>query len=290
MGSDAKIGLLLGLVFIFIIAFIINGLPKFRSGANNSELTTNMVSYTNEPPGIADKERKAQESLDFMSPPGKQLVGEVPAPVVANPDVRAIIPLPQDISQTKEPNAIIQIGPRTDSVPPATPAAQKTIVEEPKQAKSVWPKTYVVQTNDNLADVAKKFYGTEQGNKAASVDRIFAANRNILKSPHEIFVGQKLVIPAPPASTSSQSKPTGVLSGSMFEKVESIGVRRLPSSGGTAEPGRWYVVKDGDSLWKIAADQLGNGSRYKEISKLNPSIASAEDDLEVGTRLRLPSR
>jgi len=289
MGSDAKIGLLLGLVFIFIIAFIINGLPKFRSGANNNELTTNMVSYTNEPPGIADRERKAQESLD-LTPAESRHTDEVPAPLAQNPDIRAIIPLPQGISDTKEPKAVIEIGPKADSVPPATPVVPKTIVEESKQVKSAWPKSYVVQQNDNLADVAKKFYGPEQGNKAASVDRIFEANRNILKSPHEIFVGQKLVIPAPPASTSSQSKPAGVLSGPMFEKVESIGAKRLPSGGGTAEPGRWYVVKDGDSLWKIAAEQLGNGSRYKEIGKLNPSIASDEDDLDVGTRLRLPSR
>jgi nucleoid-associated protein YgaU len=198
--------------------------------------------------------------------------------------------VPQDISETKEPNAIIEIGPKADSVRPATPVAQKTIVEESKQVKSAWPKTYAVQQNDSLADIAKKLYGPELGNKAASVTRIFEANRNLLKSPHEIFVGQTLVIPAPPASTSSHSKLAGVLSGSMFEKVESIGAKRLPSSGGTAEPGRWYVVKDGDSLWKIAAEQLGNASRYKEISKLNPGIASDEDDLDVGTRLRLPSR
>jgi nucleoid-associated protein YgaU len=50
------------------------------------------------------------------------------------------------------------------------------------------------------------------------------------------------------------------------------------------------VVKDGDNLWKIAADQLGNGSRYKEIIKLNPGIVSHEDNLDVGTRLRLPVR
>jgi len=290
MGSDAKIGLLLGLVFIFIIAFIINGLPKFRSGTDNNELTTNMVSYTNEPPGIADKERKAQESLDLVAPPEKRPTDEVPAPLAQNPDIRAIIPLPQDISETKEPNAVIQIGQKPDSALPVTPAAQKTIVEEPKQVKSAWPKTYVVQTNDNLADIAKKFYGPGQGNKAASVTRIFEANRNILKSPHEIYVGQKLVIPAPAASTSSQSKPASVLSGPMFEKVEAIGRKPLSSGGSTAEPGRWYVVKDGDSLWKIAAEQLGNGSRYKEITKLNPSIVSDENNLDVGTRLRLPSR
>jgi len=37
MTSDAKIGLLLGLVFIFIIAFIIKGLPQFRNGSDSRE-------------------------------------------------------------------------------------------------------------------------------------------------------------------------------------------------------------------------------------------------------------
>ena len=35
MTSDAKIGLLLGLVFIFIIAFVINGLPRFRRAVSS---------------------------------------------------------------------------------------------------------------------------------------------------------------------------------------------------------------------------------------------------------------
>ena len=52
MTSDAKVGLLLGLIFIFIIAFVLNGMPRFRKAANNSELTTNMVNSQNDKLGI----------------------------------------------------------------------------------------------------------------------------------------------------------------------------------------------------------------------------------------------
>ncbi len=31
-----------------------------------------------------------------------------------------------------------------------------------------------------------------------------------------------------------------------------------------------YHVRKGDTYWKIAAEQLGNGHRWKEIEKLNP--------------------
>jgi len=64
MTSDAKIGLLLGLVFIFIIAFIINGLPKLRGESDSNELTEIMMK--NNPPGIGGWERKADE---ILSPP-----------------------------------------------------------------------------------------------------------------------------------------------------------------------------------------------------------------------------
>jgi nucleoid-associated protein YgaU len=50
-----------------------------------------------------------------------------------------------------------------------------------------------------------------------------------------------------------------------------------------------YIVKEGDSLWKIAASQLGDGNRYKEIMKLNPNV-STNKNLVVGTKLKIPTR
>lgn len=49
-----------------------------------------------------------------------------------------------------------------------------------------------------------------------------------------------------------------------------------------------YVVKRGDSLSKIAAQQLGAASRWREIWALNPSIRRPEQ-LAAGATLRLPS-
>ena len=61
MTSDAKIGLLLGLVFIFIIAFVVNGLPRLRSEPDSNELTIisaeNVVSSETVASGLAARER-----------------------------------------------------------------------------------------------------------------------------------------------------------------------------------------------------------------------------------------
>ncbi len=48
---------------------------------------------------------------------------------------------------------------------------------------------------------------------------------------------------------------------------------------------RTYTVRSGDSLWAIAAKQLGNGSRYKEIKSLN---GLSNDTIHPGQVLKLP--
>jgi len=62
------------------------------------------------------------------------------------------------------------------------------------------------------------------------------------------------------------------------------------STAGTASTTRTidYTIKDGDSFWKIAQEQLGDGIRYKEILKLNPDI-SENDTLIVGTKIKIPA-
>jgi nucleoid-associated protein YgaU len=52
-------------------------------------------------------------------------------------------------------------------------------------------KTIEVQSGDTLSKIAKREYGN-----ANEWNRIFEANRDILKDPNKIFPGQKLKIPA----------------------------------------------------------------------------------------------
>ena len=74
---------------------------------------------------------------------------------------------------------------------------------------------------------------------------------NGISNPNKISVGQKIKIPG------------------------------SSSGGGT----RTYTVKSGDSLWAIAAKQLGNGNRYKEIKSLN---GLTSDTIYAGQILKLP--
>ena len=76
---------------------------------------------------------------------------------------------------------------------------------------------------------------------------------NGIKNPNLIFVGQKIKIPA--GNASAQKAP------------------------------KIYTVKKGDSLWAIAASQLGNGSRWPEIQKLNGLTSTT---IYAGQKLKIP--
>ncbi len=53
-----------------------------------------------------------------------------------------------------------------------------------------YTQTHVVQAGDTLSKIAQKYYGDP-----ALYDKIFQANRDVLKDPNKIFPGQKLKIP-----------------------------------------------------------------------------------------------
>jgi LysM repeat protein len=299
MTSDAKIGLLLGLVFIFVIAFLINGLPQFRSDTDNKELTRNMVNFQDDPAGVADREREAQELLAWQTPPREGPAEQGQPSTTEDDGVRLIMPVPEDTPETQEtPETSIDLGQLANLLIIEPKPEPEAAAPDDKEKKPVEPrikapqpaKTYVVQEGDSLGDIAKKCYGPEQGNKRVNVNRLFEANRSVLSSPDEIYVGQKLTVPPLPNTSANEKASPGILPTGLFDKVKSIGRKLRPTGQNKPKTGRWYEVKDGDSLWRIASDELGSGSRYKEIAKLNATTLHDENDLMVGMRLRLPSQ
>lgn len=61
---------------------------------------------------------------------------------------------------------------------------------------------------------------------------------------------------------------------------------RTPVASG---PAREYTIKAGDSLWKIAATELGDGARWTEIDELNPDV-DQNTTLKVGSKINIPAK
>ena len=209
MAVNAKIGLLLGLVAVFVLAFALNSAHRSGDRKANGDLAPVVVEG---PSGIR---------------PG------IP------PEVLPPSPVPQQpVSQTPSSEATE----RYRTVLPEIAAIEKSSpdVEPPKPAPAPAVVRYVVCEGDSLAYIARKFYGPVQGNKRENVMKIFEANRGVLKSPDQIDVGQELVIPPLEASQPPRVATQGGAAGraqttaelnifpdTMFEKVDSIGRKPL---------------------------------------------------------------
>jgi nucleoid-associated protein YgaU len=299
MTSDAKVGVLLGFVFIFIVAFLINGLGDVDSDQDNNELTEKMVRSNSRSLGLGSSERKVGreviEAIEPLQPDVEKIWEESMADAE---EVRFSVPLPVVLTQKEEVETEQAEPVKKDVMKVEVPATVvKTEPEKDEQVKVMKisppkPRIYVVKSGDNLASISKEVYGQEEGNRRVNIQRIFEANTEQLKSADEIYEGQKLVIPSLSDIGLEAKESSGVLPEVLVEVVKSIGMRHekaeVSKTPKTQE--RWYEVKEDDSLWKIATQELGDGNRYKEIMRLNTDLLSDEDNLNIGLRLKLPLR
>jgi nucleoid-associated protein YgaU len=288
MTADAKIGLLLALVFIVGITFVINGLPDFLNKTNNQPDTAGYINhYKQQAPALVGQSRNIAATLN------KPVVTVVTQPAAVEPN-----------SQAQSTEVAFQT---------VMPAAQEAVNSEPEQTavkaeekpQTVKPlAVYEVRSGDSLAEIALKFYGQKEGKKLASIDRIFNANKDKLSSIESIQVGQKLIIPA------IESKTEELVKTGMFEKVKPAASKDSKPSAKEAakksetpkeakspkeqkqpkEQFRIYTIKESDSLWQIAVKQLGDGNRYREIIKLNSDVLKDGNSLAVGTKIKLPAK
>ena len=82
-------------------------------------------------------------------------------------------------------------------------------------------------------------------------------------APHTTTPGRSVDAPASPAGSATAAVPSQDQS--------------RPAAPSTPHaPSRTYAVQPGDTLWQIAQDQLGDGTRFTEITQLNYGITQAD--------------
>ncbi len=318
MTADAKVGLLLGLVFIVMIAFLINGLPGFLKSAPTELVSNGMVQNPQENVLISEK---GKPIVDILHPPAK------PEREMDSSDVRITIPLDNEVSpERKSPDSTIQkLSPPT--TPSDKPGEREAIqpVDAVLPQPAAAPRTYVVQDGDSLAKISLAIYGPDLGKKLATVNAIYEANKNQLESPHKVPIGMKLIIPdlsSAPVKTTEGNKTTDKQPTKPSEPVKAS-ERTLDRSGdkppskpatkpakptnpdpkifepvksgkrmsdAKAASGRSHQVQPGENLWNIAEKHLGNGNRYREILSLNAGVIHEPDDIRDRMELKLPKR
>lgn len=233
MTTDAKVGLLLGLVFIVIIAFVINGLPDFvKTFKDKPVVETAVTTQTGGnlviEPAVVDVARSLQQghtNLRYTEAPSQTIALDTaagssqatdiqpqassdmtPQPSFSN-DVTAVnpqdnpslvLPQVQQAQQSSQQRQTIPAEPLT----PTRQAARDTVsLIEPVKLQPANPpqaiagKSHVVGQGESLGAIAKKYYGSEVGNQRATIQMLYDANKSVLESPNKVKVGDKLIIP-----------------------------------------------------------------------------------------------
>lgn len=154
--------------------------------------------------------------------------------------------------------------------------------------------SHVVREGESLHSLAIKYYGETS---PALLRRIRAANPSLRRE--EPRAGMTLVIPildegdrgiATPATPSTTPSTTP----SATDDARTSAVATRPGAGvgrgrdETRDARRRYTIQPGDSLWRIAARELGDGTRWEEIRKVNRRIIPNPNRLPIGTTIVLP--
>lgn len=281
MTADAKVGLLLGLFFIVIIAFLVNGLPNFihqekplPPDAAIKTPTAPDIVLDNRVPEAVYRLNPNKTPRRHSQPPQEEIVLDKTPTQPAQIKISPLPHSPSDVEIAKVTDPPVKI--QNSALDAAKPASKLV-------AKSI---THIVQSGENLAVIAQKYY-KEEGNRRVVIQKLYETNSSVLKSPSEVWVGDKLIIPpleqllATSDAVVEAPNPTQTLLDKFSDIFEKAGNQRTLSFSE-------YVVQKDDSLWSIAKEKLGDGNRYKEIARLN-KIKDA-DNVPCGVRLKIPAR
>ncbi len=259
MRSREKLGLLLGLVSIIAIVYLIKGYSFVGQDSSNQSSRA-----------LSSSQNVIDTDPDLM----KDAISAVQMINAQKVSIR------QSSISESSPRSVTKLnGSRVSSRFTPVKVRQKT----PKYRLNAG--YYTVKSGDSLSKIAANVYGS-RGNSYDNIERIYQANKNVLKSRDAVREGQILRIPpievASKETTRKQNFAQRILSNITGNNHHATSL--------SARNSRYieYRVKKGDSLYKIAKKYLGSGNRYKEIQELNRKKLAGGNDLEVGVILKLP--
>ncbi len=147
------------------------------------------------------------------------------------------------------------VGKQGEEVVTLPPKEVQLVEEEGKIVPLGLPTTYTVQENDNLWEIAEKFY-------SSGYNWVDIASENNLANANILLVGQELNIPK-----AEVIMPT-------------IEVSQPTISGDS------YTVEKGDNLWEIAIRAYDDGYQWVEIANTNNLVNP--DLIHPGNTLTIP--
>ena len=146
------------------------------------------------------------------------------------------------------------------STPPVTPSVEQDeiVTKTPPPISTMTVKTYTVVSGDSLWSIAENLYGDGKA-------YIRLAEFNDLSEPNDLRVGQEIKI----FSTGDEVAALPI--------IDTVGFKDDDSSSVDTEI--TYTIQPGDSLWKIAEEQLNDPYSWTELYELNKEVIGENPNL-----------
>jgi nucleoid-associated protein YgaU len=145
---------------------------------------------------------------------------------------------------------------------------------------------YTWKSGDTFATVAQRFYGDPS--RLATLKRL-NEGRSDVQPGERVLIAVYDLDGAPAPATAPAVAPAAAadkkVASATPAKPEAPAATPVAAASGTAKT---HLVKDGESLWKIAKQELGSGARWNEIYTANRDVLSSPEALHTGQKLRIP--
>ena len=153
-------------------------------------------------------------------------------------------------------------------------------------------RVYKATTGDTVSRLASRFLGSDT---KANRDALVAVNPTLQKNPDIIVLGRNYVIPPAPTASVAPAPLPGTPATPAPAPIEVAQAPTPPAtppstSTNTDKPESFYVVKPGDSLTKIAVEQLGSAAGVPALLDLNKETLKGTDKIRPNMKLRLPAK
>lgn len=251
------------------------GLNRGNASRNTMEQRSRLVNPNGVPSNPNARPLRPRSQMDRNQPARRDLTSgntTTKKNTMDTPGFKAELPRGRDKNQYGSGSKAL--GNITNLASDPTPAVldiRKKANEEKAKRKpaSVKGPMYLIKSGDSLERIARHTLG--DGSRWKEIQKLNGMRDTT------VIAGNKLRLPvgANPNRTSYANA-----------KKKARGVTEAASK--VAAGSGYYAVKSGDSLSRIAQDELGSVKRQKDILALNPGLTAK--NLRAGSKIRMPVR
>lgn len=252
---------------------------------------------------------RALEVKRFM---GQNGISESRIRIISRGKLDAVAPISDIVGMQKDRNAHFIIAEVEEIMIPYPGVMKEQKVKELEEGKYILEKEediesqskvslrqYIIKKDDSLWKIAERDLGSGHRWKY-----LYELNKDKIENFSKLKAGTSIDIPIETEEqrsklevkelneikeTAAQLK-AGIFVDQPIETEEQINKIQVKEQKPVLVAAREYLVKNGDSLWKIAKQELGDGNRWKDIFELNKEKIKDPQNLKIGQKLYLPEK